>query len=724
MPAQLGPRLRPLRKLLVGLYPGDREVRRVLSDIGVPAGDVPSGESATTLWHEALTVVVRHGLLKDLVELATDEAPSRSDELREIVAAIEPFLPRTRTAERLMQLAHEGEAATSEVLSWPSTLPSGASIERPERRAIEQHLADPDVGVIVLLGEAGCGKSALLATIGNALRDAGQHVLGMRLDRLGKNVTTDEQLQAYLNLSESLAGTVEALASRGPITVIVDQLDALCDLMTERAGRLALVLNTIEDLASIDNVHVLLACRPYEFHHDVRLRRVRAADITIALPSWEDVEPHVVAAGVEPATLRPELREELRKPLTLRTFLDLLRQGHDWRQLPTYHAMRERLWESHVSAVRDGGRRRQVLFDLAQWMAREEVLTRPAAQMDDCRPEIGALESAGWLQLVGLASNAGVTFRHQSLFDFAYARAIVASGGLVLEQVLLHQGLFIRRRVWSILAYLREASLGQYIREFERLWRAPGLRRHLKRLLIDFLGQVPRPESREIGLLRGALADAQWRKHALFAIGKGTGWFEVLQADEVPRAMVDPETAGLCVPVLAGAPAGEAEHVLDLLSQYWASDVQSIARSVAVMTRLPTWSSRGFQIAKDMARRVPVDNEHVLDQLMSAVAPMSAREASEVFASALEAQASKTLADFHAKPEPPRPADTADVVEHMLWRREVEERGEPLRNLFEGAAHWVVLADIIDADPEAFLLAIWPTMVKVLDALVDCSISS
>jgi len=308
-------------------------MKRVLSECGIGAQEVPSGASAITLWHEALDLVVRRSVLRALIEAASEESQERAQSLAALLADVEPHLPGGRSPERLEQLATEGDAATSEVLGWPSTLPSGAAIIRPESQTIQQHLSDPEIALIVVLGEAGCGKSALLATVGHELRKAGSRVLGVRLDRLGKDVTTDEHLQHYLSLSEPLAEAVEALASQGPITVLIDQLDALCDLMTERAGRLALMLDTIERLASIENVHVVLASRPFEYNHDVRLRRVRAVEVTLALPAWSEVEPHIVALDVDPKLLPADLREELRRPQALRTFLELVGQGHDWRRL-------------------------------------------------------------------------------------------------------------------------------------------------------------------------------------------------------------------------------------------------------------------------------------------------------------------------------------------------------------------------------------------------------
>ena len=97
----------------------------------------------------------------------------------------------------------------------------------------------------------------------------------MRLDRLPKDVATKDDLQYYLNLSVPLADAVHSLAENRPVLVLIDQLDALCDMMTTPTKRLALILNTVRDLARMPRVKVVLAVRPFEYQYSVQLRGVK-----------------------------------------------------------------------------------------------------------------------------------------------------------------------------------------------------------------------------------------------------------------------------------------------------------------------------------------------------------------------------------------------------------------------------------------------------------------
>lgn len=623
-----------------------------------------------------------------------------------------------RDEDRIRTLADELSLATADVLEWPSTLPSGQNILRSEAETIERTLADPDIKLICLVGEAGSGKSALLATVGAAQKAAGRQVVGMRLDRLPKEAVEAEHLRQYLGLSEPLVGAVAALAAKSPVLVLIDQLDALCDLMTERAGRLSLILHTVERLTQIERVHVVLAIRPFEYQRDVRLRRVRAEVVSLALPSWDDIAPHVLAADVDPAGLSEELREELRRPQALRTFLELIATGWDWRQLRTYHEMRERLWESHVESAHNRTRRRNLLFDLARWMGNQEQLTRPLAHLDEWRAEAEALESAGWLRRTRDAAATGVSFRHQSLFDFVYARAMVAEGLSLVEQVLQHQGLFIRRRVWSVLSYLREQSREQYLRELYRLWHAPKLRQHLKRLLLDFIGQVTGPFPEEVGMMRQSLRDSTWRVPALVAAARGRGWFPLLRDRELPDAMANPSLAPICVDILVDASGEDTDTALGLMERFWLADVDGAHRVALVLSRRTAWNEHALHIARRAAAMLPLTRNHLFEDLVLAAMTLSPSGAVSLVKAAVSAELDRRVVAINLVPVPAAPAKDA-LAQYVRWSWDLRKRKAPLRDLFEGQVYLGRLTALVDEAPSEFVKQLWPLMEQALEIISD-----
>ena len=429
-------------------------------------------------------------------------------------SAIAPTQHINLTDEQRERVAGELNFQVAEILQWPRSLPDGSEIARAEQQEIQRLLRDPDVEAIALLGEGGSGKSALMATLGRQAASSGWHVVGMRLDRLPKDAATKDDLQQYMNLSVPLADAVHSLTEKESVLVLIDQLDALCDMMTTPTKRLALILNTVRDLARMPRVKVVLAVRPFEYQYSVQLRGVKVKDIRLALPKWEDVRPHIESAGVDPDSLSTELQAELTRPQVLCLFLERIKSGDEATALPTYFAMRKRLWDMEVTKAPNSARRRQLLFDLAQYLADKEVLRRPLVQLEDWLAEVRALESAGWLlRTEGISESIG--FRHQSLFDYVYVQWMMAEDQDVAQSIIQNQRLSVRRRIRVILEYLRasdpEPAKPMYLRTLWKLWREPSLRTHLKFLLIDFLGQVRSPLAEEIWIVRAAFEDQRYR---------------------------------------------------------------------------------------------------------------------------------------------------------------------------------------------------------------------
>lgn len=498
--------------------------------------------------------------------LQLSEVPSRRDAVKVDPSSIARFVEALREH-------------TEDVLEWNATLPSGARIPQPEFERLLERLEDPEAHVTALLGEGGSGKSALMATLGKELEQRQIRVLGIRLDRLPKAVDTLEKFQQYLDLSIPLPDAAARFATLGRVVVILDQLDALCEFMTERSARLAVITRTIQALANIENVHTIVVCRPFEYQHDIRLHRVNPEAVVLELPPWERVEPHVVAAGVEPAILSEELKDELRRPQVLHTFLRLLADGFEASQLTTYHAMRRLLWNNHVG-LPNYERRKEALYGLARWMANHEEQARPLVQMDRYAIELSLLESAGW---ISVEKQSRVRFRHQSLFDFVLARSVIESGSSLMQVMLEAQGLWIRRRVWSVLAYLRDDNKKHYRREFEDLWEAPSLRRHLKYLLLDFLGQVKETEAFELRLMQQALGDATFKVSAWKAAGRGSAWFNHLCDHELTHQMQDAEAYHRAYPLLIRALDVRPDRVLPLLQAHWTTDRKKAALAARVL---------------------------------------------------------------------------------------------------------------------------------------------
>ena len=623
---------------------------------------------------------------------------------------IAPAQHLTLTDEQRERVEEELKIQVAEILQWPRSLPDGSEIARAEQQEIQRLLGDPGVEVIALLGEGGSGKSALMATLGRQAASSGWHVVGMRLDRLPKDVATKDDLQYYLNLSVPLADAVHSLAENEPVLVLIDQLDALCDMMTTPTKRLALILNTVRDLARMPRVKVVLAIRPFEYQYSVQLRGVKVKDIQLALPKWEDVRPHIESEGVDPDSLSAELQAELTQPQILYLFLERIKSGDEATELPTYFAMRKRLWDMEVTNAPNRKRRRKLLFELAQYLADKEVLRRPLVQLEDWFAEVRSLESAGWL-LSTEGINESIGFRHQSLFEYVYVRWMIAKGQDVAQTIIQNQRPSVRHRIRVILEYLRasdpEPAKPVYLRTLWTLWREPSLRTHLKFLLIDFLGQVRSPLAEEIRIVRAAFEDQRYRERVIRSTSLGADWFAHLKDRELPKAMEDPLLAGHAAGLLISAPKADSPTVNRLMREHWTRSQEGARRTAAVLARRAHWDEASLILTGDCLSVLPMDTDHLhaINMLCESVAARSAELAIGFFAKALDAEVTRRLSGFQP---PSAPAtDISTFLTQDLPRRRV-------LSIVEDHLFLPKLSEWATTHPKSFMDAIWPSLQRLL----------
>lgn len=237
------------------------------------------------------------------------------DELRlQLARGVERELEKLGQRPPATGIAAHFQRASRDLLTWPTTLPNGDWLEPPELAQWQSRFEHNERSTTLLLGEPGCGKSALLARLGNTLAEQGVAVLGIKADLLPTEAKDTQTLAHVLGLPSTVEALVRRLAAEQPVVVLIDQLDALADLVVQRPERLRVLLELIQDLSGIINVHVLASCRSFERTHDRTLRNLDLEEITLQLPAWETVTPVLLAQGVDTGAWSAEMRETVRSP--------------------------------------------------------------------------------------------------------------------------------------------------------------------------------------------------------------------------------------------------------------------------------------------------------------------------------------------------------------------------------------------------------------------------
>ena len=385
--------------------------------------------------------------------------------------------------------------------------------------------------------------------------------------------------------------------------------------------------------------------------------------------------------------------------------------------------MLDRLWKERVIDHEDGGRRSVLATDIANQMADEESLWLAAARFDENAQDINALESA-WI-LIRIDGRLG--FSHQTLFDYALARNFARESGRLSGYVLERQeSLFLRPKLWAALTYLREAEPDAYHRELEAIWNASNLRRHLRYLLIEFLGQQAVPTAWEEVLMVEALRSPPQKGRAYAALSGSPGWFDRFHGTFIAEAMSeDDEAANQMADVLAGAWSFAPRDVEKLLQARWAPHPEHDRRTWWVLQNAPRWTEEILAIACSIVQRTdigPSQIDHVVsnigvDQPEAALQLVRARLEHELdSAQARSAELAKEeKPDFSSGAE-----DDGWSEEEVAWAFEKNPK-IPLRKLIEDRNGWDTLPTLAEQAPSSFLDILWPWFERCFEALTEVS---
>jgi hypothetical protein len=350
----------------------------------------------------------------------------------------------------------------------------------------------------------------------------------------------------------------------------IDQLDALAELVVESPARLRVLLNLIRDLTEMPAVHIVASCRAFEQRHDPSLKEIDASVLKLELPPWSSVQAVLADRGIATEGWNDELKEVLRSPNALDMFLESLESVSEPTVLTSVHGIFERQWQVHVLSDKSR-RRKEAILDIARTMAAREVIGLPLSLIEQWLDEIKQLTAVGLLRFD--ETTARVEFRHQTLYEFIRARSFLNEAGSLTEVVLRNQAsLRVRSQLWHALAYFRTTSPEDYTVELEQLWAAE-IRRHLRMLLIEFLGQQVAPLEAELRLVFRSLDDIWFKRRFIPSAIGSSGWLHALADKYLPMWMAQHlGEARQLVPMLDAALKIDQPLTVRLVREFWLSD--------------------------------------------------------------------------------------------------------------------------------------------------------
>lgn len=361
-----------------------------------------------------------------------------------------------------------------------------------------------DIGLVV--GLPGIGKTVVLNSIYRLLSQKDNvFVLGLKSDRL-----------LYLNnprnpwLMKIIDKGIDNLVSQGKKAVILaDQIDALSSTLSGDRNIIRNLISFLIRQGKKKNVKVVFSCRSYDLNYNPSLSEVEANSFKwIIGPIEREYVEKILIENDFKEKLNEKILDILGNPLHLYLFLQIKDSIKQTINESSYslESLYDKLWDLKI---RNSDRRKTItsfLDALCRMMYEQQSLALPECRFSEFQDEIDYLVSNGFLAKESKGNK--LTFFHQTLFDYVYARRFVERGGSLHDDLKdVHQGLFVRPRVRSVMAYLRNHDEDLYIATFNDLLTKDndckyGCHFHILHMLLTSLAFIKDPSEDEKNIFR------------------------------------------------------------------------------------------------------------------------------------------------------------------------------------------------------------------------------
>lgn len=463
--------------------------------------------------------------------------------------------------------------ASAAMRAWPSEI-HGMRLETPAFDRLIRRVKDEPAGRTLLIGEAGTGKSALLARVAPALEEQGITVFAIKADQLPASLASLDDLAHALGVDEGLEDRIAALAGEQPVALLLDQLDAVSDVMDLHSHRMQLLLQLVHRLGARGRagdtplpIHVVVSSRPFEAAHDARFQQLKAEALRLDLLCDEQVEAMLTHLRVTLESVDGGLQQTLRRPFALKLYADIISRTGDATDLTPAGLLDAWLATAKLGVGQERQATTDFLLALATEMVTTETLWRPLDAYE--LTHAAALRRA---ESAGLVVRSGdkIGFSHQSWLDDFQAKTFRTGRDLAEYAWARQDSLFIRASILRSLERLRIHDARGYEAALAALLGDARTRRHILHLIADIVATVPDPLPFEVAWVEHWIHnDTPLAGRALRQITpRWDKWRDGLRY-ELPTLMTNAVFHWQAAQLLAAEVRVDASHVAGLIDRYW-----------------------------------------------------------------------------------------------------------------------------------------------------------
>ena len=187
---------------------------------------------------------------------------------------------------------------------------------------IEQEApAEKSARLALLYGKAGIGKSIVMRNLLESLQAKEDYlVFGLKSDQV-EFIDTDD-LSRRIHLEQPIEVVIKNSAPLYKrIVLLIDQIDALSLSLSSNRTPLRSLLKLIERIQSVENVRVVISCRPYDLEYDPLLDNLKIKNKWELKELTSEQVSHVLESNHYNQRLSDKLLRFLSNPLHLFLFL-------------------------------------------------------------------------------------------------------------------------------------------------------------------------------------------------------------------------------------------------------------------------------------------------------------------------------------------------------------------------------------------------------------------
>ena len=453
---------------------------------------------------------------------------------------------------------------------------AGEIIRRTEVNQIFRLFDDEESNNLVLLtGKAGVGKSSAISQVLEEVKNRDEPALCIRLDRLEASSTPRELGQA-LGLAGSPANVLAKVAAERNCLLIIDQLDAVSLASGRNSDFFDCVNAMLREAKGHPHLRVLAVCRKFDLDNDPRvLQLISAGGIAeeVSLPEFDadTVKGLVVNLGIEPDSLNAKQFELLSLPVHLRLLAEVSSSRTDTvLRFQTAKELYDAYWDEKKRVLRRrvaASQIQEVADLMADCMSDRQTLSVSASMLDEHHEAADLMASENIL----VKDRSRVSFFHESFFDYIFARRMIQHSFNAVQFALDQgQSLFVRSQMRQILLQQRDVYPEDALRNMSLMLNHPGIRTHLKDIVLALLSSLDDPTSDEWTviepLLKSELSDQVWR-----AISGSIAWFDLLDSMGQVRQFLTSEDEHLvdgAMRFLLSVQNQRSDSVAELLSPF------------------------------------------------------------------------------------------------------------------------------------------------------------